>query len=67
MIDEKGRCCGRKPLVYKRPTHHLYCCKCDAKYDFQSLEQVDNWAWEKVDGKFQPTPLAKGTWEAMKD
>jgi hypothetical protein len=59
MIDEKGRCCGVKPLVYKRPTHHLFCCRCDAEYDFPSLEQKNNFAWVKVDGKFEMTPLMK--------
>ncbi len=46
MIDSKGRCCGRKPLVYKRPPH-LYCARCDRAYNPETLVQIENWAYEK--------------------
>jgi hypothetical protein len=46
-LDNKGRCCGRKPLIYKRPTHHLFCSRCDRAYDPESHEQIENWAWKK--------------------
>jgi hypothetical protein len=51
-LDDKGRCCGRKPLVYKRPPSHLYCFRCDRAYDPDDGEQIDNWAWKKKDGVF---------------
>lgn len=47
-LDERGRCCGRKPITYKRP-HHFYCCRCDASFDPVDGKQVPNWAYYKVD------------------
>lgn len=52
-IDDKGRCCGRKPIHYKggawnsphRPM--LFCCRCDREYDPVTLEQQENWAWRR--------------------
>jgi hypothetical protein len=43
-LDGKGRCCGRKPLVYKRPIAHTFCCKCSRSHN-EAGEQIDNWAW----------------------
>jgi hypothetical protein len=43
-LDEKGRCCGRKPIVYKRPPR-LFCCRCDAAFDTVSGKQIPNWAY----------------------
>jgi hypothetical protein len=48
-LDDKGRCCGRKPLVYKRasgPRHPagLFCCRCDRSYTADGEPQA-NWAW----------------------
>lgn len=50
-LDEKGRCCGRKPLVYKtlkytgeRP--QKYCPRCDRAFDIKTGEQIKNWAWQ---------------------
>ena len=43
-IDGKGRCCGRKPIVYKRSIHHTFCCRCHRAHDPQG-NQIDNWAW----------------------
>lgn len=44
-LDEKGRCCGRKPLAYKRP-HHLFCFRCDKAFNPQG-QQIENWAYKK--------------------
>jgi hypothetical protein len=43
-VDEKGRCCGRKPVVYRRPPH-LFCCRCDAAFDAMTGRQIPNWAY----------------------
>jgi len=45
-IDAKGRCCGLKPLVYKREPH-LFCHRCCRAYDPVTLLQIPNWAWIK--------------------
>lgn len=47
-IDEKGRCCGRKPIVYRRPPH-LFCCRCDASFDPETGKQIPNWAYYQLD------------------
>lgn len=57
-LDEKGRCCGRKPMVYKTRTYtgretHRYCPRCDRAYDLEENEQIENWAWKRgADGEF---------------
>jgi hypothetical protein len=49
-LDELGRCCGRKPLFYKRPTDtyvpgpHHFCTRCDAAFSADG-QQIDNWAY----------------------
>lgn len=48
-LDSLGRCCGRKPMTYKRPHHYLYCPHCDAAFDPSSGVQQENWAW-RADG-----------------
>ena len=48
-LDDKGRCCGRKPLEYKgrwEPAHK-FCPRCDRGYDSKTGEQIPNWAWAK--------------------
>lgn len=50
-LDEKGRCCGRKPLVYKRPEHHLFCCRCCAEFSPDGIQRP-NWAWLRTDDGF---------------
>ncbi len=47
-IDEKGRCCGRKPIAYKRP-RHLFCTRCDAAFDIDTGKQIPNWAYYWID------------------
>lgn len=46
FLDEKGRCCGRKPLVYKRPSFHYFCCKCSRDFGADG-SQYGNWAYVK--------------------
>jgi hypothetical protein len=52
-LDEHGRCCGRKPLVYKRPDHHYFCAKCDAEFTPDG-KQRPNWAWLPHGENFVP-------------
>lgn len=59
-IDAKGRCCGRKPLHYKRghtttlERPQLFCARCDASYDPETCEQLENWAWKRdANGQFE--------------
>jgi hypothetical protein len=57
-LDEKGRCCGRKSMVYrgKNTTEagpHRFCGRCNAAYDLEENEQISNWAYKKTaSGKF---------------
>ena len=53
VLDAKGRCCGVKPIVYKRPTHRLFCVRCSREYSPQG-EQRPNWAWLRITGGFTP-------------
>ena len=41
-----GRCCGRKPLVYKRDGF-LFCPRCDRAYSLADGKAVENWAYTK--------------------
>lgn len=49
-IDNKGRCCGRKPIHYKgggwnSPYHpKKFCTRCAAEYDPLTGEQRENFA-----------------------
>ena len=45
-LDNERRCCGRKPIEYKRPKHK-FCPRCDRAYDFDTGEQIPNWAWAR--------------------
>lgn len=54
-LDEKGRCCGRKPIDYKgswRGPAHKFCARCDRAYDRITGEQIENWAWKKQGDEF---------------
>jgi hypothetical protein len=52
VLDNKGRCCGRKPLTYRREGHR-FCDRCHRSYDFHGNWQKDNWAWKRrADGQF---------------
>ena len=57
-LDEKGRCCGRKPLVYKRPSFHYFCSRCDREYSPDGRQQ-ENWKWEAGPGGFTLTEGAQ--------
>ena len=55
-LDAKGRCCGRKPLLYKRRASimcpdppYLYCPRCDRAFNASSSghEQLENFLWVK--------------------
>lgn len=48
QLNFKGRCCGRKPIPYKRPPH-LFCPRCDAAFDVATGKQIENWAYRKTD------------------
>lgn len=45
-LDKLGRCCGRKPLVYKRYPSHKFCCRCNASFDPETGRQIANWAFD---------------------
>lgn len=49
-LDDKGRCCGRKPIHYKGRYApggpHKYCSRCDRAFDIDTGEQINNWAWK---------------------
>jgi hypothetical protein len=51
-LNERGQCCGRKPIVYKRPDHYLFCGRCNACFDPTTGEQIANWAYVKVNDGF---------------
>lgn len=38
-LDGMGRCCGRKPLEYKRPPRR-FCTRCHASFDFERGVQI---------------------------
>ena len=50
-LDDKGRCCGKKPLDYKGGNvaspriPHKFCPRCDRAYDRETGKQIENWAW----------------------
>ena len=48
-IDDKGRCCGRKPIAYKRPPR-LFCPRCDAEFDVETGWQVSNFHYVVENG-----------------
>lgn len=47
-LDDKGRCCGRKPVVYKREGRR-FCTRCEKSFNLATGQQVANWAY-RVDG-----------------
>ena len=52
-LDEKDRCCGRKPIIYKKsPFTGYFCTRCYRSYDLKTKIQIENWAYPHlVDGK----------------
>lgn len=65
-LDANGRCCGRKPMVYKSKTStstgpHRFCPKCDRAFNLESGHQIDNWAWKhNAQGQWIKRPYRKG-------
>jgi hypothetical protein len=51
-MDEFGRCCGRKPLVYRgrHGNRGFFCDRCCRRYDLDTREWIENWAWKKNQG-----------------
>lgn len=47
-LDQRGRCCGRKPITYRRE-RRLFCDRCNASFDTDTGRQAENWAW-RADG-----------------
>lgn len=58
-LNARNQCCGRKPLVYKRPPH-LFCHRCCASYDPATGQQIANWAWLAAESGFVPKYPATG-------
>lgn len=51
-----GRCCGRKPMVYKKPEPHFFCPRCNRSFNLYTKDQVPNWAWKQdTSGVFSAT------------
>lgn len=54
QLDAKGRCCGRKPIKYKREQHY-FCHRCSRAFSLETGKQIPNWAWTKIsDAEFRP-------------
>lgn len=54
VLDAKGRCCGRKPLVYlgkhtTREGPQRFCPRCDRSYGLETERQMANWAYSTID------------------
>jgi hypothetical protein len=52
QLDADGRCCGRKPLAYKR-RHSRFCQQCHRSYDIDTGRQIENWAWKPAGDGFE--------------
>lgn len=50
-LDEKGRCCGRKPIVYKRDGLR-FCDRCDRAFSFTTDVQIENFAWKLINDEW---------------
>lgn len=56
-LNEKGQCCGRKPIHYKGGSPisppdapMFFCDRCCRAYDVKTGVQKDNWAYSKYKG-----------------
>jgi hypothetical protein len=58
QLNQKGRCCGVKPLKYLRD-RHFFCCRCDRSYSLDTGAQIENWAWRQIGDGFQSTTKRK--------
>jgi hypothetical protein len=52
-VGDRERCCGRKPMSYRRDGH-WFCDRCDAAYRMPTGEQIANWAWLRSGDGFTP-------------
>lgn len=56
-LDERSRCCGRKPVAYSRPDHHFFCPRCNREFD-ASGKQRSNWAFKpSANGFVEERPI----------
>jgi hypothetical protein len=70
-LDERGRCCGRKPILYRSNRDHgadmpgigfHYCTRCDRSYSRGTLMQIADWAWKRNEqGVFVSTKVPFGS------
>ena len=60
-LDDKGRCCGRKPIFYRggawnsppqAPMH--YCTRCDREYGPDGVQRESR-AWTMINGEWRET------------
>jgi hypothetical protein len=47
-IGDRGRCCGKKPIIYKRDGY-LFCCRCNRSYDLETGRQISNFFYVVLD------------------
>ncbi len=58
-LDAKGRCCGRKPLVYKTyqgggiHPPFKFCTHCGSHFNMEGQQVEDN-EWKWISGRLQP-------------
>jgi len=55
MIDDKGKCCGRKPTAHKgqgtyRHGRKKHCPHCDRYYDYDTGAPTENYTWAVING-----------------
>jgi len=53
QLGADDRCCGRKPMTYKREPHR-FCPRCNRAYSLETGKQIPNWAWPRSDGGYIP-------------
>lgn len=53
QLGQDGRCCGRKPLPYKRK-ERLFCPRCDRAYSIHTGKQIDSFSWWSAGEGFRP-------------
>lgn len=58
-LNDKGQCpvCKRKPLRYtggswRNTKREFFCAKCDRSFDLDTGEQMENWAWKRVENEW---------------
>lgn len=56
-IGDDGRCCGRKPLAYRREGS-FFCTRCDRTFDILTKTQKANFHWFARGGGFRLSDTA---------